>query len=508
MRSVAAASVTVLAFALAAVAVGCNGSKTPSGTNSPAAGSSGGGSTGGGSGGGSGGGGSGGGSGGSVGTGGLRVAAGPDFPVDQNGNPQSLLAHTVTLLDDGRVMACGGVIPDPAGPSGQGPGANITFFIFDPSVGTFDDGFTIHQQAPQDALMTAPGSMNLNGQSYPFILCFRIGHTATLLPNGKVLVTGGYGADSVDSSGALVQRVLDSAHLYDPSTDTFEYVPNKMVHPRAFHQADLLSNGKVLLTGGIADDGLFGGTGTADSNREGELYDPASNSFSRINGSLDNGYLMAAHAALGQGAVIWGGLDYTDDPQNPGQKTLMLPIDASGTNLNVSAAFDGSSYSVGQSNASGDGWNLMPAFAKIGGKLVMAGGETIQGQNLAVATSVYTVDTPTSAQTNAGDLATARWACAGAELNTGLMLIAGGNDDSGAANSPATAPAFSQTAEMWDGGQQSVTGSVNMIMPRTSALCVRLKSGEVAIIGGSVDGTDSLLGFDGKPTPTIEIYSK
>jgi hypothetical protein len=66
----------------------------------------------------------------------------------------------------------------------------------------------------------------------------RIGHTATLLTDGKVLVAGG---------GS------DTAELFDPSTGTFTAI-GKLSAARAYHTATLLADGKVLVTGGLDPD--------------------------------------------------------------------------------------------------------------------------------------------------------------------------------------------------------------------------------------------------------------
>jgi len=64
-------------------------------------------------------------------------------------------------------------------------------------------------------------------------------HTATLLPNGKVLVAAGV-------SGVQ----LSSAELYDPASGTWSDT-NNLTNARELHTATLLSNGKVLVAGGL-----------------------------------------------------------------------------------------------------------------------------------------------------------------------------------------------------------------------------------------------------------------
>ena len=84
----------------------------------------------------------------------------------------------------------------------------------------------------------APGRWKVTGS----MANARESHTATLLPDGQVLVAGG--------GGDFFGQSLASAELYDPATDLWA-ATGSMVHARRAHTATLLPNGQVLVTGGI-----------------------------------------------------------------------------------------------------------------------------------------------------------------------------------------------------------------------------------------------------------------
>jgi hypothetical protein len=114
----------------------------------------------------------------------------------------------------------------------------------------------------------------------------RAAHTATLLQNGEVLVTGGYSSFPPQWS----------AELYDPRSNRWSDA-GSMADARAYHTATLLHNGEVLVAGGNSVGGVLA---TA------ELYDPASNSWSAA-GSLATARTFHTATLLQTGKVLVAG---------------------------------------------------------------------------------------------------------------------------------------------------------------------------------------------------------
>jgi hypothetical protein len=88
----------------------------------------------------------------------------------------------------------------------------------------------------------------------------RTGHSATLLADGSVLILGGAGATGAslkESESFNPNQDPLTGALYDPSTGVFTLLPNALLVPRANHTATLLANGQVLLTGGRNADGVL-----------------------------------------------------------------------------------------------------------------------------------------------------------------------------------------------------------------------------------------------------------
>ena len=120
----------------------------------------------------------------------------------------------------------------------------------------------------------------------------RLGHTATPLPSGKVLVVGGY-----DGHGT----VLSSAELYDPSTGAFSNT-GPLNTGRYRHTATPLPLGKVLIAGGQGLDA----SGDPVPLSSAEVYDPASGTFSNT-GSLNVARTNHEAVLLADGNVLVAG---------------------------------------------------------------------------------------------------------------------------------------------------------------------------------------------------------
>ena len=211
--------------------------------------------------------------------------------------------QTATLLPNGKVLLAGGKAPDGLGGSLILGSAEL----YDPATG----------------LCTATGGLTW----------IREGHTATLLPNGKVLIVGGLGSagarselydpatglwsgtaslatERSDHTATLLTNgkvlvaggrnglgALASAELYDPSTGLWT-TTGALGAKRSDHTATLLPGGKVLLAGGF-DTGLVYPVGA-------ELYDPATGLWA-ITGSLAPGRSNATATLLPNGQVLIAG---------------------------------------------------------------------------------------------------------------------------------------------------------------------------------------------------------
>jgi hypothetical protein len=181
--------------------------------------------------------------------------------------------HSATLLLDGRVLVAGG---GEISTSGDSPPPLVSAELYDATSGTF---------TPTGPLQSA-----------------RTLHTATLLADGRVLITG----------GSAAEVILGTAELYDPASGSFSTTGAPST-ARALQTATLLTDGHVLVVGGIATS-IQVGAGSSSSGgplATAELYDPASGTFAPT-GELAAGHAGHTATLLLDGRVlVAGGLDST-----------------------------------------------------------------------------------------------------------------------------------------------------------------------------------------------------
>lgn len=173
---------------------------------------------------------------------------------------------TLTRLSDGRVLVAGGRVtsldPTPSLASAE---------IYDPATGQW----------------TVTGSMNTP----------RHLHTASLLPDGRVLVTGG--RYIANSQGTIIDTA--TTEIYDPNIGQWTSAGD-MSTPRERHSGTLLPDGRVLIAGGSWDAGFNAGIPIDSA----EIYNPATGQWS-LTGSMNYSRILHGAALLQNGTVLVAG---------------------------------------------------------------------------------------------------------------------------------------------------------------------------------------------------------
>lgn len=105
----------------------------------------------------------------------------------------------------------------------------------------------------------------------------RWSHTATSLPNGKVLVAGGF----ITVAAGNAQAVTNTAEVYDPANASWTPTPPMNVR-RALHTEALLDDGRVLVAGGRTCDAPPATCDFTVRTNTAEIYDPVANTWTLI----------------------------------------------------------------------------------------------------------------------------------------------------------------------------------------------------------------------------------
>ena len=225
--------------------------------------------------------------------------------------------HTATLLQDGRVLVAGGS-------NDLDDGVALTSAeLYDPGAGGWTrTGAAILKGYPHAATLLPGGKVLVAGLDEGNARAFsaelfdpakgmwsltggfnqtREAHTATLLPTGYVLVAGGSrrhfnaGTDSVESIN------FAGAELYNPGTAKWSAAGN-LNFARASHAATLLSDGRILVAGGLADGRTLSSaelyttpvTAPTGAGFTGSWYDPAQSGHGLVLEELPGSEFLAA----------------------------------------------------------------------------------------------------------------------------------------------------------------------------------------------------------------------
>ncbi len=372
--------------------------------------------------------------------------------------------HTATLLPNGKVLVVGGEVFGSPLASSE---------VYDPGTGTW----------------TTTGSL-ATGRNL---------HTATLLSNGKVLVTGGFGGSSPFVS-------LNSSELYDPGTGTWT-ATGDLGTARQFHTATLLPNGKVLVVGGVGPGptlasselydpgtGTWTATGSLGTARQSHTASLLPDGKVLVAGGAEPGFpfvLLASSELYDPGTGNWtatGDLGTAHDQHTatllPSGKVLV----AGGDNLlglPSSELYDPGTGAWTATSDLGTARVGHTATLLASGKVLVAGGrDDVSGVLLASAELYDTM----GAWTTSGDLSTAHLQHTATLLPSGKVIVAGGIDSS-----------FNTLAssELYDPGTGAWTATGDLGTARDLHTATLLASGKVLVAGGAS-------GFD--PLASAELY--
>lgn len=301
-------------------------------------------------------------------------------------------------------------------------------------------------------------------------------HTATLLPDGTVLIAGGRVHGHQDYQGT----VTATAELFDPSTGRFVPTGN-MTLPRARHSATLLPDGRVL---------IVGRDWSAGDDRTAEVYDPSRRTFSRTGDTVRAQYGATASLLKNGKVLTAGGWDPATAPSSREARTPPRPRSSGNGRVLFAAEPFSEIYdpATGTFSATGEMQTTCGLYGRPNyfggrtattlpdGRVLIAGGghedcgRFAEAERFDPAAGTFTLLRPMSRKRvfhTATPLPDGTILIAGGESESGLRLV---SDATGEIYDPATATFF--PAGSMQGGREGHTATL-------------LRDGRVLLAGGS-----------------------
>lgn len=277
----------------------------------------------------------------------------------------------------------------------------------------------------------------------------RISHTATLLPDGKVLIAGGRECDTLVFDNCF-GNPLSSAELFDPATETFS-ATGSMSIARTGHTATLLTDGTVLVAGGVNPASVIEASA--------EIYDPATGNFIPV-GNMAEWRFSHTASLLGDGRVLIVG-GYSGDSAFPSP-------------TQTAEIYDPATQSFSPAGDMPQAAALHIASVLLDGTVLVAGGTDSCDSQTAVA-----IFDPAGNSFSAGmSMPSSRMEHTATTLNDGRVLITGGIFiadcfDSGTYD----------TAVVFDPATSSYSSNLTMREPRSGHSATLLTDGKVLVVG-------------------------
>jgi hypothetical protein len=274
----------------------------------------------------------------------------------------------------------------------------------------------------------------------------RASHTSTLLPNGKVLIAGGFAG----SGGEY--NPYRTAEVFDPNSGSFQPVAEMSIG-RSGHTATLLKNGKALIVGGW--------TGRYDLRGSAEIYDPATNAFT------PTGNLVVERAGntatlLADGRVLIAGGE--DRQENA---------------IASAEIYDPGTGKFSLTSSMTDPRGSHTATALMDGRVLIVGGGSGHYPSQNVYRSAELFDPATGKFSSTGQMTVGRHKHAAILLRSGKVLIVGGSDNRDWHGEYASAEIYDPAS-----GTFAVTGAMSTARFKLPAAVALLSNGKVLVAGG------------------------